>query len=390
MFFYNWHDFIFAGAQVPDVSLCFSQIYILRERGECVSLKLPTTVADGWVYCIREQDYLDGSIGRYVKLGLTSRTVAQRIREHQTANPRREMSEYDINVEMMSYAEKYLHHYFAEDRIGGEWFDMDNARVLSEITPILVRLQTEMATRKSDFVRWGQLKNQVSNGTDRSPSSTETTLHQSYMTAHENWTQATALHNIHKANLKAMIGTNDGIEDVLILTEINTSDAFDDSTFQGLLTPAQLTLCYETKTTLTGSLLVTGGGSLGTLNSALQTQLANATNAITTMPNLTNLSGTPLPLTQAIKDEHMRYLATKRRVKETEWECLQLKAQLVVALGLDDSITGVIAWRRTMVTSTKFSKKLAKENFEVEYNSCLSPVPNTVRININEGRKYNP
>tara|TARA_B100000767_G_scaffold70346_1_gene66959 strand:+ start:149 stop:1216 length:1068 start_codon:yes stop_codon:yes gene_type:complete len=355
-----------------------------------MSLKLPTTVADGLVYCIREQDYLDNSIGRYVKLGLTSRTVAQRIREHQTANPRREMSEYDINVEMMSYAEKYLHHYFAEDRIGGEWFDMDNARVLGEIAPILVTLQTEMAARKSDFVQWGQLKNQVSNGTVRSPSTAETTLHQSYMTAHANWTQATAQHNIHKANLKAMIGTNDGIEDVLTLTEVNASDAFAETTFQGLLTAAQLTSCNETKTTITGQMVLTGGGSLGTLNPALQTQLTNAKNTITTTPNLTNLSGTPLSLTQAIKDEHMLYLATKRQVKETEWECLKVKSQLVVALDLDDSITGVITWRRTSETSTKFSKKLAKENFEVEYNSCLSPVTNTVRINFHEGRKYNP
>jgi hypothetical protein len=126
------------------------------------------------------------------------------------------------------------------------------------------------------------------------------------------------------------------------------------------------------------------------LDPALAAQLAAANAAYTTTPNLTNLTGTPLALTQAIKDEHMLYLATKRQVKETEWECLKLKAQLIEALGLNDSITGIITWRRTSTTSTTFSKKLAQENFETEFNSCLTPQQNTVSVKFHEGRKYNP
>jgi len=53
-----------------------------------MGLSCPKTTP-GWIYCIREQDYLDQTWGRYVKLGLTARTVEQRIREHQTGNPRR-------------------------------------------------------------------------------------------------------------------------------------------------------------------------------------------------------------------------------------------------------------------------------------------------------------
>ena len=291
---------------------------------------------------------------------------------------------------MMSYAEKYLHHYFAVDRIGGEWFDMDDARVMSDVAPILVTLQAEMAARKTDFVQWRQLKNQVSNGNDLAASTAHTALHQSYKTAQESLTLATAQHDIHKANLKTMIGANDGIENVITLIEVNKSDEFNKTSFDGLLTPTQLAQCNETKTAISGSCRVVGGDSLSVLDPTLAAQLAAANAAYTTTPNLTNLTGTPLALTQAIKDEHMLYLATKRQVKEAEWECLKLKAQLIAALGLNDSITGIITWSRTSTTSTTFSKKLAQENFETEFNSCLTPQQNTISVKFHEGRTYNP
>ena len=70
---------------------------MLQEKIVDQSLTLPKTTP-GRIYCIREQDYLDQTWGRYVKLGLTARSVEQRIREHQTGNPRRETSEYDIQL----------------------------------------------------------------------------------------------------------------------------------------------------------------------------------------------------------------------------------------------------------------------------------------------------
>ena len=90
-------------------------------------ISLPTALNPGWIYFIREEDYLDRSVGRYVKIGLTARTVAIRIAEHQTGNPRREFEATPSNyIELMDYGETYLHHYFAAGRLCGEWFDFDD------------------------------------------------------------------------------------------------------------------------------------------------------------------------------------------------------------------------------------------------------------------------
>ena len=40
----------------------------------------------GYVYLLRERDFLSGQVGPYLKIGLTEREVGKRIKEHQTGN----------------------------------------------------------------------------------------------------------------------------------------------------------------------------------------------------------------------------------------------------------------------------------------------------------------
>ena len=58
---------------------------------------------EGWVYLLRERDFLTGTTDRYLKIGLTERDVEDRVKEHQTGNPRRETSDYDLQLEPMSW-----------------------------------------------------------------------------------------------------------------------------------------------------------------------------------------------------------------------------------------------------------------------------------------------
>jgi len=47
------------------------------------------SMKEGWVYLLRERDFLTGTTDRYLKIGLTERDVEDRVKEHQTGNPRR-------------------------------------------------------------------------------------------------------------------------------------------------------------------------------------------------------------------------------------------------------------------------------------------------------------
>ena len=57
----------------------------------------------------------------------------------------------------MNYGEKYLHHVFAPDRIAGEWFDMDDAGLVTDVEPLLNQLQTEMVQYGPLARRWHEL-----------------------------------------------------------------------------------------------------------------------------------------------------------------------------------------------------------------------------------------
>ena len=74
------------------------------------------SIVPGYIYFIRERDFLTNQDGGYVKIGLTreERPVSARLSDHETANPREEYSEWDIQVPMVDKLETYMHHYFVE------------------------------------------------------------------------------------------------------------------------------------------------------------------------------------------------------------------------------------------------------------------------------------
>jgi hypothetical protein len=344
----------------------------------------------GWIYCIREEDYLDGSIGRYVKLGLTKRTVADRIREHQTGNPRKEVSEYDHHMELMHYAENFLHHYFAYNRIAGEWFDMDSNSVLTKVKPLLERMEIEQASSKPNIERWVELKELTSNGVIRPANAADQALHDQYKKADEKLTLASAQHAIHDYNIRAMIGSAEGIEKVVTLILKTYNDVCDTVALKATLSPREISQCEETTTKIIGSLIITGGRKLNKLDEVLAASLEQAKNSIGSKPTSTNLGNLTKPLVKDIKDEHIEWIRTLRGKKEAEWNCLQLGAQLVVALDEDEQIEGIIKWKRQNKTTTSFKPALAKELFETRYNASLQPKDDSVDVKIHEGRTYLP
>ena len=97
-----------------------------------------------------------------------------------------------------------------------------------------------------------------------------------------------------------------------------------------------------------------------------------------------------LGLTTAIKHEHMLFLQSKRAPEGGR-----------MGLPSTQSPTGRSARHGRRYhrchhmeafeeTTTSFSSKLAKEHFPNEYLACMTQQPNSVRVNVHEGRKYLP
>ena len=105
-------------------------------------------VKSGFIYFLREQDVLTGDTFDYVKIGKTDydRPVSDRIDDHQTGNPRMILDHESFQVSSIDTVETHLHHAFAEYRILGEWFRMDES-TLQEAIKEGKRLDKEVSAR---------------------------------------------------------------------------------------------------------------------------------------------------------------------------------------------------------------------------------------------------
>ena len=82
---------------------------------------------EGSLYFLRDKDYLNGEVGRYVKIGIVreDKSTEQRMQQHQTGNPRGMLNAATLKeVPFVEKLETRLHYRFNEKWITGEWFEL--------------------------------------------------------------------------------------------------------------------------------------------------------------------------------------------------------------------------------------------------------------------------
>lgn len=348
------------------------------------------SMKEGWVYLLREKDFLTGEIGRYLKIGLTERDVPDRVKEHQTGNARQVISVYEKHVPLMSAMENHLHHVFSSDRINGEWFDMDDDRVNNELIPMIERLADEQVETKINKQAAAEFKKQYDNGTVRDPTAAEQALHEAYLDAKHAHTLAKARHAIDDTNVRVLIGTSESIEGVVVVKSKSQNKQFDKTAFLKSLTADEFALCHETVTEFkAGSPKIVGVKNLKTLDAQLDADKKAAEAAIGTPPSLSNIGGGEEVRTTAAEQAHAAYLASRKAVRETEWDVERHAASLAVAIGEDREITGVVSWvREDVTTENKWNADLAKTHFPEKYEAYQIERPDIVEVKIAEGHAY--
>jgi hypothetical protein len=290
----------------------------------------------------------------------------------------------------MTDAETYLHHWFSEDRIHGEWFDIDAARMTADVVPKIAVLLAEQTAYAANETLIASLKTGYDNGTVRAPTSAEQTLSDELRDAREALKIAKAQHDINDFALRTAIGVANGIEDILTLIEKTQADYFDKAAFIASLSPAQFALCHSSGSQFeSNTKFANQGQSLRALDSALAASHSAAKTASPTTIPLSNLANPEAPRSSALETLHRNWLSTRRAIAEQSWIIKQKEAELKVSIGLDQEITGVLKWTRGDVAYTdKWSKADADAYLPTEVASFTSPRSNIVAVEINECRPY--
>jgi len=345
---------------------------------------------EGLVYLLRDIDLLTGDTCQYLKIGLTSGTTEKRIKEHQTGNPRKVISVFDLLAPGMSDMETFLHHYFSTLRISGEWFDIDDSMKNSEVLPLMDTHLAEQQITNVHIQNYELSKVAPDNGTIRNPSAQEQTWSDELKIAKAALSIAKAQHKIPDFNLRAMIGMNGGIDGVVSLIEKKQADYFDKNSFIASLTAPQHALCHQTVTEFKQKVAWQNKPqTLKNLDTILHSDLATAKSSAPSSIPLSNIINGILTRDPTVAAEHADWLATRREMAIQVWIIEQKEKAILDSLGTDQEITGVVSWVRGDVTTTdKWSLAMAKENLPTEVAAFTTPKPNIIAVEIDECRGY--
>jgi hypothetical protein len=355
-----------------------------------MALKCPT-VDKGEIYCIREVDFISNTPTGYVKLGKTKRDTAQRLKEHQTGNPRQETAEFVLYTDMMSSLEKYLHYHFANDCVNSEWFVIDTPRVMSDVAPLIQSLAAEHTLVRPAFDEWKSQSKTICNGNTITATAAHQTLHATYLQQYELYKKAEALMGIANLELKSMIGTSDGIENMVYLVTTEQIPFSSKAFLASLATQSDRDKCHKTETkVLPEAPKIAGELALSKIDPALNARLKTLEKAYeANKPDMSNVAQPALAVTTALINLHGACLSSKKEFKEAEWALQKTTAELVSMLKDNLEIQDIITWDRQQVTKPKFEKEWAKKQFSTQYHAHEgTPFTKIFRVNIDDGKKY--
>ena len=348
----------------------------------------PPKLVRGTLYINRDRDYRTSEWGPYVKIGIVrnDRESQDRVKEHQTGNPREVVTMRELQSPMVHHLETQLHHRFATMWLSGEWFEMDQTFVDSTLIPEAEKIIGEQNAFLEDFTRRAELKNRVSSGEERLPTVEEREVWKAAVRATEKHTLAKARKDQWDFALRAAVGDSGGIPGVVKLVKKNKPDWFDQENF----TEAHADLAAQyvvKKPSIRGSLSLKGSQSLAKLDTDLHEAINEAKAAVPEF-TLEQIETPGLDRTSTVLEAHSSYVGSLAAVACADWDRECFRSRLVRMLGTDEAIKDTISWKREENEQLTFDKSRLKQEHEELYNEFTTQGAWTISVEIHYHRAY--
>ena len=168
------------------------------------------------------EDPAGGTVPPYYKVGITTDTVAKRIRQLQTGNPYRIVALHTFEIEGAEIVEQSLHRVYAPNRRILEWFELSDA----ELAAVLQAAENLKDDIEALVVEVRDLDQQHSNDTMLNPTAEATDLHLQAVTLEGQKTQNSLRIATMRSSLARITGTTRGIEGITQVSITNPSPGF--------------------------------------------------------------------------------------------------------------------------------------------------------------------
>ena len=317
---------------------------------------VPIVLKPGWLYFLRDRDYLTGEVGPYVKIGKTDydRPVEERIDDHQTGNPRKVFSIHNMQVNSIDTIETYLHHIFAPVRVHGEWFKMDGNQVkeaiqeADELNIMIGKYMTEIEVATTIY-------NQVSNGVIRKATDKELSLASNWLEAKKSHIMAKNRVVLNNERLRRLMGNSKGIEGVIDLQQKVSVSTLDKSTI--ISKHHEIIQDYMTNKTsksISSSFKPAHTNpQLRGLDKQLDLEIKKEKSLQTASSDIASFDENPTTRTAEIEKIHDEYLMTLGEERSMRIGLDLMVARAKAACGLNDGVEGLCFWKREQVVKEK-------------------------------------
>ncbi len=319
----------------------------------------------GEIYFIQEYDPQTARPTKYVKIGLVrdGRTTAQRIKEHQTGNPRALKETKLLQTPAVSFVERMLHQMFAENRItGGEWFIFTESE-LNSCMEAAKHLVADVKKQESIFAAAEAFKTKRSKKATIAASKQALALHKEYFKSDFLLRELKSVIEKYEKRLDEKAGEGEDIDDARSQKQVNRS-LFDVKALQ-VAQPSVYKKYLVTTTSVSGTFrIVPNKGynfSLNVISPKLESFISGFYGTIE------QLKKNPKVLDVA----KAKYSFIKGQVARAEWEREKAINQLRLLCANNAGIEGICTWVRVAKEKKEFSRtafKAARPDLYLKYS----------------------
>ena len=341
----------------------------------------------GQLYFLREKDFLTKETTQYVKIGLVrdSKETEQRIKEHQTGNPRNIYDYCSLISPFVEHLETHLHYKFGSKWITGEWFDMSITE-MDEAIHVAKQLIAEQNEIKDDLEKSYELANVASNGEIICASQLAEELWGDLISLKVEMDRNATLIDIIRSQIGLILGTSGSIDGVAKHIIRRGTDSFDKNTFA-----AENPGIYEQYATIkispvSGSFTLKGKKSLKDTEPELYLKKKGLPKLEIKVDLIDE--DALVPRTGELEELHKEYIELQKNKHNYSWDYLRLEARLKILVGNSEGIDGLCGWKREPKSKIEFDAALFRQNYPELYKQYLKTGLDSSALSIFNWRAY--
>lgn len=341
----------------------------------------------GQLYFLRERDFLTNEVSRYVKIGLVrdKKETEERIREHQTGNPREIYDYCSLESPFVEHLETLMHYWYGPKWITGEWFDMteEETDAAIEVASELIGEQKEIEENLKLSYQLGTIE---SSGEMKSADEQSKEVWGKLVDAKVELDLLNARKKIIDQRLRRVLGTAGSIDGVLNVTFKEGGIRFNEKKLAEEHSELYEEYCTQESSSLSGTFTVKGKKQLKKEYPEIFDQLKSLEKIELFVSDIDFEE--PIDRTTEIEALHAAFIDNQRDIYIKEWWYARLEAKLKLLTGEADGIENICGWNREMKQKISFDKKKFEEDHPELFKKYLTKSPDNYSVNIFSWRNY--